>query len=1599
MEIGKTWPSEVRPIFVQFEDLIRQPEQEVKRILAELSCNSEHVFFKNISERQNPAPIHEKVINYNDLCPELRDEKLNVKEILQTFIKSNSLQMPSNFNCEKFLPDKEPCMPAGGWKYPVAKPYLPAIAMQNVLDAMQSGSISSAGYWPKQMAARLRAIFHCPVAQPCSNGFTALMLAMQAANIGEGDEVIVPTMTMVAVPNAVRYVGGIPVFADNATDCYNPMWADYAKQATSKTKAIIVTHTYGVPASDIEEIEIQCKSRGWILIEDISECVGVMCTTSDGGQRLLGTFGQFSISSLYANKIVHAGDGGFVIAKEPNIGKRLTSIVNHGFTPMFHFVHFEQAINAKIHGIGAAIASGCFDELDKIMKHRSQLSKWYRENLQGLPVKLMPQCGPQDTPWVFGIQCKSKSERTKLREFMAKHEIETRDFFFNLHLQPAYLPQEGIPRPSLPNAEMLGSTGFYLPTYTNLNEEDVQYICDCMKLYYTSDAEDFISARNSTQLIAKETTKSCVQVDPNGFALTVRKYRDTGETSGLLTRAHVYITAVKLGIEAETILLHEKYDKVKFLLKNIKTCIAQARGYPLEEAMKNFFLPYINYFESQGLLEQPAQRPWLSVNLNDSMYHNSRKIATTTDTETLQLLVWIINQQKPEIIWEMGSWMGHSTVLMAEVCSHLKLNHKIYACDAFRWQHWMYEYIPKSSKFVSDSRSFLEVFQRNVAAFASNIEPVVWSYNITELPTVLKGCMPQLVFLDITQDENELEQIWSMIETNLIPNETIILFNGLTNTSIPFFTKHSHELKPLAKPHTIAKVFRFVNETFTIKLKTYEDVQQMMQEIIPMKRNLKFYKSPAWDHHHNNLFCESIEILKLQLHSDEEDIIFVPAVEETLCDDIESLYDNAWIGIIHSVEDYPEQFYTPDLKLLCTNGRYIAALKNCKGLFTLTSFQADYLRRNLPDCLQKFPIQKVHYPIDVHATFEGSLLPQLISDDETIDVLHIGSFARDFAFFFQLSLPSKFRKVLVIGDKDSEKIAQKAPSDVTVINRLSADEYEEKLKRSVVLLTLKYQGAANTLILECIARNVVVVCPNISSCTEYLGSEYPLLYNPSKPHEIRNLLNRENIMNAISHLQRMDKTKLSREKFIEDVKNGAVLVSLPPTSSTAINSTSVYDDTLTNSINDSGRLFKTYDVTICICSYKRTLNLRKLLECLWDQQDFNGSYEIVIWNNNDSRRGIVEDVTMKYIEQTTDKKSLVLINSTENYYCHIRFALPPLMRSNCVLICDDDIIPGTNFISFFYSAHLHHPEDVLCVRGHTFLTHELNFENPKNVWMNYNKLKFKDDDQPEQLIHFVHADACLIPKSALQEASSVTMPDPTFALVDDYWLSFVLSHKFDRTLRKLSVSGLAINPINRTEDSDQPGLALHTRPEVQDARIRLYIHHMLQGWPKWETTTPNNVLVLSEEKRLLIKNRKETFWDLSPQIGFNIHSELDQEEISHLASIGVRCVRIGAVGIGEKKYFDLSGFRTEPRQQLERLEKTVTFLQNASIDVVITLERTLAIPKVWRMIAEKFATFENVVGYDLLNEPFTHHEENLHWADMEPDMVDNGEMEIPRISH
>ncbi|CAG2114853.1 unnamed protein product, partial [Medioppia subpectinata] len=313
----------------------------------------------------------------------------------------------------------------------------------------------------------------------------------------------------------------------------------------------------------------------------------------------------------------------------------------------------------------------------------------------------------------------------------------------------------------------------------------------------------------------------------------------------------------------------------------------------------------------------------------------------------------------------------------------------------------------------------------------------------------------------------------------------------------------------------------------------------------------------------------------------------------------------------------------------------------------------------------------------------------------------------------------------------------------------------------------------------------------------------------------------------------------------------------------------------------------------------------------------------------------------------------------------------------------DDCIPGPEFIDFFVSKHNTYPEDVLCLRGHQFLEHKLNEQNPSNFWIDYENLRFISDERPEQLLHFIHADVCLITKQALQECSSIPVPDSSYALVDDYWMSYVLNHKFSRKLRKLTTSNVPEdNIIKRTEDSDEIGLALYTRPEVIQTKVRVYIHHMLQGWPHWESNNENNINLDERAMKVLTENKKR-FWD-QLFVGFNISSEISAESVEVLAEMGVKCARIGAVGLGDKVDYEFKAFLNDKDEEIKRLKQTISLLKSKGIRVVLTLKNGLSSPEIWEFIAKNLCSEEYVVGYDLINEPFTQLESQYEFEDNDP---------------
>ena len=1030
--------------------------------------------------------------------------------------------------------------------------------------------------------------------------------------------------------------------------------------------------------------------------------------------------------------------------------------------------------------------------------------------------------------------------------------------------------------------------------------------------------------------------------------MTTRRFDDDGKLLYNFIGGYNHYTtmAVSLRSQANHYLFYERWDRGQILLQYMRECIeeSQENGFHVAE---DVLQPFVDYIVSQQLHELEVQEPWTNIDLTKGDLSLCSNIPTTAEPELLQLLYWLVQSiDGVPYILELGSLFGASTSVLAVAAKHRSPDGRVVTVDSFIWQYWMNRF--KFSEKRKPNESFLDIFQQNTSFVSDIIRVVQCNIGSDEFQTdTFNGIAFDLVFFDFTRDIDEMETAWTHVKPHLKEGTSVIVVNSLTINTIPFLTSHTQELVPIAKPQgTTAKAYRYVSPT-----QMEVDVQD-----ITFYRRLHFLQSPDWNHHQGRAFNVAIDTLREQLHSPDAEVDFVPAIEEFLCDFRDEI-TRPWVGIIHGVPE-DDQFYPPDMKRLCSK-RYREVMKLCRGLFTLTTVQARYLQDYLTND-RSFPICPLYLPMLQPTTIHPTDVISCWKQNGSVDLVFIGSFARDFPYFFETRVPTDVRKVLLVGDEVSEEWAAKAPRDVVVHSRLGAKDYEEMLGRSIVMLALKYSGAANTIILECIARNVPIAAPHIDSCTDYLGVNYPLFYDQNSL-DMTQILSMRKVQEAIDYLSNVDKSVFSINRFCETVQSSSVLLSLAPPMS---------DDRLQH-------LVVRYDVTVCICSYKRTKNLHSILQSLLYRQSFAGTVQVIIWNNNEAREKVVRKICEPYLKGSSSTRSLELISSTSNHYCIIRACMLHLMCSDLLLICDDDIIPKESFIQFFVEAHNCHKNDVLAVRGHRFLPHQLNHANPRAEWLDYEHLRFVGESQPEQSIHFLHADTCLIPLPALRDFVSIEMPDDGFVLVDDYWMSFVLSHYFNRNLRKLQCGEQ--EHFERTADSDKVGLALYTRPEVQDAKIRMYIHHMVNGWPSW----PEDQVAKSmsnEDTELLTEKTK--WWNGPAFVGYNVSSDITQDDVADLVKLGARVVRIGAVGCREDTDFEFSRFLDEPTVEMAELRATVSMLAEFDIGVVITLHQRVVSSELWTLIATEFRRHRNVIGYDLINEPHVTADIDCHFSNV-----------------
>lgn len=360
---------------------------------------------------------------------------------------------------------------------PVANPCFIGNEKKYVDDCMESGWISSAGKYIELFETGFAEFCGVKHAVACCNGTVALHLALVALGVQPGDEVIVPTLTFVATPNAVTYCGARPVFVDSELETWNLDPNQVEAKISPRTKGIIAVHLYGHPAK-MRELKEIARRRNLFLLEDAAEAHGAMC---DG--RIAGSLGDAAAFSFYANKIITTGEGGMVVTDDDALAERARLLRGHGMDPNRRYWHPIIGYNYRMMNLPAAIGLAQLEKIDQQLEFRSRIALLYQEHLQEVTnlTWQTEQIWARHVYWMFNIVLEPEMWRNRdvVIEMLGKQGIETRPVFYPAHSLPPYANSVG--GEAFPVAENLSGNGISLPTWAGLTENDIDYVCRALK--------------------------------------------------------------------------------------------------------------------------------------------------------------------------------------------------------------------------------------------------------------------------------------------------------------------------------------------------------------------------------------------------------------------------------------------------------------------------------------------------------------------------------------------------------------------------------------------------------------------------------------------------------------------------------------------------------------------------------------------------------------------------------------------------------------------------------------------------------------------------------------------------------------------------------------------------------------------------------------------------------------------------------------------------------------------------------------------------------------------------------------------------------------
>lgn len=359
----------------------------------------------------------------------------------------------------------------GSRMIPMSRPSITALEREYLLDAFDSGWISSLGDYVNRAEDHLKSVAATAHASVVSNGTTALHLALLALDIGPGDEVIVPSSTYVATLNAVLYVGALPVIVDvdPVTWCISP--PAVAEAVTKQTRAVIAVDLYGHPA-DYPALREVCGPAGIALVADAAESIG---GNIEGVP--VGALADISIFSFFGNKVVTSGEGGAVVTQNTELDRRVRKLRNQGNHETQRYFHDALGYNYRMTNLAAAILCAQLERLPDLISARQEVVDQYDQALSASP-QLKPQGRAQGTaasPWMYSVQLvgAQRPRRNEIMWQLRSSGIETRPVFNTVQSMP-YLTK--FRAHSTVTADDLARTGLSLPTFPGMASEEIEHV-------------------------------------------------------------------------------------------------------------------------------------------------------------------------------------------------------------------------------------------------------------------------------------------------------------------------------------------------------------------------------------------------------------------------------------------------------------------------------------------------------------------------------------------------------------------------------------------------------------------------------------------------------------------------------------------------------------------------------------------------------------------------------------------------------------------------------------------------------------------------------------------------------------------------------------------------------------------------------------------------------------------------------------------------------------------------------------------------------------------------------------------------------------------